>query len=310
MKNPVITINILTYKRPHSLKRLLRCLQSLNFPDDNQIVIVVVDNNNNDSYVDHLIRKYQHNIPRPVIHIRERRRGISFARNRAIEYANSVNADFFIFLDDDEIPQKDWLCYLIARQRETDADIVSGPVVAIFRKRTPLWINNSTWYINNNKKQLTKQIADQADSANVMISFRLINKYNIRFDTTFNFSGGEDIHFYHTVKKCRARFSWAPQALVYAPLSIKRSTLSWHLLRAYRTGASGIMAIRKVGNNTIFARMLVKSVPHIIYGSVMLFLGLIQRRYLITGVWHIAYGVGVWNGLFGITYQEYLDAGD
>ena len=55
----------------------------------------------------------------------EPRRGIPYARNRAIASIEG-RADFVAFVDDDEIPAPEWLDELLHVQRSYDADVVAG----------------------------------------------------------------------------------------------------------------------------------------------------------------------------------------
>lgn len=289
---------------------MLRSQVSMQYPYHCKITIVIVDNNTQEDYIEKNRQRYQPLIKCPIIHIQEQRKGISYARNKAIEYAISHHADFLIFLDDDEIPHQQWLIHLYQKQQATSADIISGPVITLFRKQSSAWIKKSHWYQQQNNKQLTKQKADQADSANLMISCAFIKKHKLRFDPDFNVIGGEDSHFYYLVKQHLAKLSWASEAIVYAPLSSKRATFRWHCLRAFRTGSSGIAIIKKIQNKKLLLLTLIKSIAHFALGSGMLVISLLDFRYRLTGIWHLSYSLGVWFGIIGVRYQEYQKIND
>ena len=69
----------------------------------------------------------------------EEQRAIPFARNTAVAHAMQVRPDFIAMLDDDEEPCPDWLNSLVGTQRQTDADVVFGPVVTKFEVDPPDW---------------------------------------------------------------------------------------------------------------------------------------------------------------------------
>ena len=51
-----------------------------------------------------------------------------------------AGADAIVFIDDDEWPDVDWLAELIATQRATGADVVTGPVMPVFDDPAPTWV--------------------------------------------------------------------------------------------------------------------------------------------------------------------------
>ena len=83
---------------------------------------VVVDNRP-DGRAEEICNESRAHLPCRLYFAEERKRGISFARNRAISTALAYGADLIAFIDDDDRPRPDWLAHLVDRQRATGADL-------------------------------------------------------------------------------------------------------------------------------------------------------------------------------------------
>jgi glycosyltransferase involved in cell wall biosynthesis len=75
-----------------------------------------------------------------ALHFAEQRRlGISFARNRAVTEALGPGADFVAFIDDDDVPDVDWLLCLLEAQRRANTQIVFGDWQSGELSHVPEW---------------------------------------------------------------------------------------------------------------------------------------------------------------------------
>ena len=75
--------------------------------------------------------------------------GISQARNAAVAWAMNKGADFIAFLDDDDVPEPDWLGHMLRRQTATEADIVIGAFRSVFPPDTPQWVMKDPDYASS-----------------------------------------------------------------------------------------------------------------------------------------------------------------
>ncbi len=89
---------------------------------------LIVENNTEDTSYKWLNDVRSSMADRTVTHLLETNIGISNARNRALEYAIQGDADFLVFVDDDEQVEADWLVKLVSEQQRLDLDIVGSPV--------------------------------------------------------------------------------------------------------------------------------------------------------------------------------------
>ncbi len=105
--SPEFTVAIPTYNGEHRLPELLERLRSQVNTDHFRWEILLVDNNSTDQTAD-VIRTFQADWPDryPIRYVFEGRQGSAYARQRAVQEAES---ELIGFLDDDNIPAQDWV---------------------------------------------------------------------------------------------------------------------------------------------------------------------------------------------------------
>ncbi len=132
---PFASIVMCTRDRIDFLKIHLPHLLTLNYPD---YEIIIVDNASSTSAVADLVQGYYGHLPR-VRYVREERPGLSWARNCGLRHARG---ELIAFLDDDEVPDLDWLLELAyAFQTEEHVGCVTGGVIAAeIETPSQLWI--------------------------------------------------------------------------------------------------------------------------------------------------------------------------
>lgn len=136
-----ISICIATYKRPEGLARLLEGIDNLRFSElDAPKIEVVIADNDREGSAKPVYESVKPTFKWELVYGVEPQQGVTFARNRSLLLA-SPDAEFFVFIDDDEVPSPFWLETLLLCQKEYQADIVTGPVVPKFEAtEVPDWI--------------------------------------------------------------------------------------------------------------------------------------------------------------------------
>ena len=108
---------------------LRRCLASL-VPEtgqDGADVAVVVVENDPKPHQKNLVEGFKAQID--IHYGQEAEPGIPFARNRGVEIALGLGADWIIFIDDDEEAEPGWLAaFIAAAARVEAAEVLGGPV--------------------------------------------------------------------------------------------------------------------------------------------------------------------------------------
>ncbi|HEX9814751.1 MAG TPA: glycosyltransferase, partial [Myxococcota bacterium] len=133
-----VSICIATCSRPQGLANLLGAFETLEIPAGVAFQVVVVDNDPAGSakaVCDEVVERHGY----PLRYLVEKRRGIPFARNAALGVALS-DSDFIAFIDDDEVPESDWLSELLRVQDYYRAGVVTGPCLPQYTEPPPNWI--------------------------------------------------------------------------------------------------------------------------------------------------------------------------
>jgi glycosyltransferase involved in cell wall biosynthesis len=173
-----IAICICTYKRAQLLKRLLRSLSEIHLGEiDSKNARIIVVDNNPDGEARYVCEEICELLPVQLDFIEERQRGASFARNRAIHEALEGQADFVAFIDDDDLPEPDWLFHLMEKQKETKADIVHGIFPPAVNPDWPDWLRKSPLFDMPKEKARTKYGAPRGvGTGNVLLSKRILEE--------------------------------------------------------------------------------------------------------------------------------------
>ncbi len=210
----LLAICVATYQRPEGLKRLLVGLNQLTFSyiEHPNIEVIVVDNDVNSS-VEELCKNFQPNFKWQLKYVTESQRGISYARNKCVASA-SPNADFVAFIDDDEVPEPNWLEELLSVQQMYDADVVGGPVLPRFlTDDVPQWVIKGKFF--EQQRYPTGYLLKFTSSGNVLIRSQVLKRMTKIFDERFALTGGEDTHFFMRVYRAGYKLVWADEAIVY-----------------------------------------------------------------------------------------------
>ena len=296
---------MVTYNRPRGLRRLLEGLDRLTFDGPAPVVeIVVVDNDpEGNAYAllkrDSPVRKW------PLRCYVESRRGIPQARNAAISNVEG-GVDFVAFVDDDEVPDPEWLDELLRVQREFGADAVAGPVLRHFDEPPPTWILKGGFFVK--ERYRTGEPVKYLDTANALVSGRLFDGRGKPFDERLAFSGGEDTHFFLRAHRDGRKMVWADGAVVRESIPASRANAGWIFRRAYRLGVSLTFCETDLDPSApVFALRAAKALARIARGLLLALASplLGGRHVFACGLHDVCRGAGMLAGLAGFTHEEY-----
>ena len=135
--NPKVSVIICTYNRVAYLPRTLAALAAQSEPCQD-FEILLIDNNSRDGTLE-VCREFQYTHPELNFrYMTESRQGLSFARNRGIDEAQS---DILVFIDDDAFATPDYLQNLIRFFESTpDAAAAGGRIYPLFESKRPDWL--------------------------------------------------------------------------------------------------------------------------------------------------------------------------
>lgn len=297
-----VAICICTFRRQDLLRKLLLGIARLRFRKVQapQIHIVVVDNDQSRSAEEACKAT---SVPWPLTYVVEPRRGITYARNRAISEVGAV--DFISFIDDDEAPSAGWLDELLWTQAQFAGDVVSGPVLPNYDLDVAQWVKRGQFFAARNAATGTSR--NTCACNNVLIAAHVL-RHVPRFDDAFALSGAEDTDFFLRVFEVGYKIIWSQEAAVYESVSSQRATVAWLLRREYQTG-NGWVFCEGARDRSVRTWMLrlCKAAGHVAVGlgGTALRLLLLDRIGMIRSLQRSSLGLGMLAALVGRRFMAY-----
>jgi succinoglycan biosynthesis protein ExoM len=224
-----VDIGICTFRRP-ALETALASLRALVPPDGVEIAVIVADNDDQPSaraLVDKAARKF----PFPLRYVHCPASNISLARNACL---HNSTADFLAFVDDDEIVSPDWLAALVAEADRTEADVVLGPVRAVYPDDARSWIRRGDFH--STLPVWVKGEIRTGYTCNVLMRPASPHLSGRRFDIALGRSGGEDTDYFSRFHRAGGTIAFSPGAVVWEPVTHDRMRFGWLARRRFRMG--------------------------------------------------------------------------
>jgi hypothetical protein len=235
--HPHVAVCVATCRRPEGLKRLLQGLETLAFRaiQPASVRVIVVDNDPRSGAGIQACRdlgKFRWDLRV----LPEERRGISFARNRAVQEAFDLGAHAMVFIDDDEVPDPGWLDGLLQVQASTGAEAVSGPVLPWFEEPVPAWVVQGGFF--DRPRCATGAEIDFARTGNLLLDAKFLRKAGLSFNDGFGISGGSDSLLTMQLRQRGARIVWADEAVVREWVPRERAKARYILRREFARGSN------------------------------------------------------------------------
>ncbi|MFT5425132.1 MAG: succinoglycan biosynthesis protein ExoM [Gammaproteobacteria bacterium] len=301
MREPsTLAICIPTFKRPVLLKQCLLAIGELNLPENLNLLVIVVDNDREQEGKE-VCDNISSSLDQPLHYYVETERGLCSVRNCLIEKAREHEADLIAFIDDDEMPHKDWLRNLHDGLVTHSVDIATGPVIPTIEVTPPAEFVMDLKY----KTGVTPRYIS---TNNVIFSKRLISELGLTFDLYYNFIGGEDFDFFGRASKLGCTATWVNEAVIFEAVLPERETLRYKLFRHYTGGINNVLRYKKT--YSAFAAWL-----HFIPKTLGKFIGAVlsliraivnkHRHNLEKAGVKFASGMGYCAGLLNIIHERY-----
>lgn len=226
----LVNICIATYNRPDLLSILIHSIEQQILSQTLKINLTVVDNDINRT-AEYTVLSVKKNFFQTVNYCVEPIQNISLARNRALAAAT---ADYIVFVDDDEYVAEDWLENLIQTAESENADVVFGPVIAVYPPNTPDWIVSGGFF--ERLRHPTGTPMSIGASGNTLIKSSSLSLLDSHFDADYGLTGGEDGEFFSRLNKKGALMVWCDTALAYEEVPYQRMRIRWLMSRNFRGG--------------------------------------------------------------------------
>lgn len=230
-----ICVCICTFKRPDLLRRSLEAVCAQDTAGLFTYSVVIVDNDEAES--GHaVISNLSASSSVPLKYCVEPQQNIALARNKAVENATG---DFIAFLDDDEVPIREWLLTLFKTLTLNKVDGVLGPVKPLFGDDAPRWVVRSRLY--DRPSYPTGFVIDwrKGRTGNVLLKREIFAGAEQPFRPQFRV--GEDQDFFRRMIENGHIFIWCDEAVAYEIVPPIRWRTSFLLRRALLRGASSLL---------------------------------------------------------------------
>jgi succinoglycan biosynthesis protein ExoM len=245
---------------------LLPCLRSVlaqEVPPGARVTTVVVDNSR-----DGEVARAVEGLGPGLLCVDERKPGIPAARNRAVEIAVELEADWIAFIDDDEIAPAGWLVRLLELAKANGADALQGGLIFADSQEEAARVAGA-W-----SPLADPQVRPRAAAAtnNVLLKTRLVKPpLNLRFDEAMT-KGGSDGEFFMRAAAAGCRIMRTEDAPVVEYRPVERQSLAYAARRSFRTGANANYRYRKnYGAVDAAARLLLRALERLLRGLARIF---------------------------------------
>jgi GT2 family glycosyltransferase len=214
---------------------------------DSAQVLVCVDHN------DTLLRRASEALPRATVVASTHQRGLSGARNSAVEQASG---DILVFLDDDAVPAEGWLRALLEPFASDDVAAVGGAATPAWPERRPGWFPGEfDWVVGCSYLGQPSQRAQVRNVMGCNMAFRReVFDAGLRFSPAVGRNGNDSGGCEETELCIQLRRLWPGSAVVFEPGAVVRhrvpaSRTSWAYFarRCYAEGRSKARVSALVG---------------------------------------------------------------
>ena len=304
MKMNELVIGIPTYKRPLMLEKLVLSIYASQLRKEliGSVNIVVVDNDV-ERTAESISIELKNKCPLPFTfhYFNFPKKGLTHVRNEILKQAMNFKPDYIAFVDDDEYVTENWLNELMKTMIHMNADMVQGPNIPVFEKEVPEYL--ARWFYVHNFETNT-QLKSVATN-NLLIKSKFLTDHNLRFDSRFDQTGGEDTFFGVQAIQKGARIFWSHDAIIYETIPEKRATLKWIMRRIYRAATTFTYILKLRKSYLKLIRKFIISVLYLAVGIFGLLLIPFSFKYKYWGLFKICAGLGGFAGMFNIRYKEY-----
>ena len=212
MMSTDLTIVLCTANRADDLAFTLRKMAAMRLPEGRSVQFIIVDNGSTDA-TGAVLKAAARTLPFPIEVLHEPNRGLARARNTALR---KVRGAVIAWIDDDCIPQEDWLERLLAHfDAEAALDFLTGRVELYDPTHHPITINTSREpaVLDGTGAYIMPVIG-----GNMAFRRRVVERIG-RFDERFGaggpLRGGEDTDFGLRTLRMGGRLIYAPDVVVF-----------------------------------------------------------------------------------------------
>ena len=265
-ESPKAVLAICTLNRREDLLKTLQGLQKQECTSPWELL--VIDNGSDDGAFE-VAREFSQESPFPMRVIREQRRGVSFARNRALEEARS---ELLIFVDDDVDCDPRLMDSHLQAFEDGSVNATGGRIRPILPKNTPSWLHES---LNEEIGGPTGRYDFGDEVREITIGCRIAMPFSgnlgLRRKTVLKAGGfrtdlgwtpegrrigSEDTELLHRISKMGGKILYVPQATVIHRVQAERVTKQYYRKWNIGYGRSSVLMRGRPGPMLGFVKMV------------------------------------------------------
>jgi glycosyltransferase involved in cell wall biosynthesis len=296
-----------TYRRNDALAALLESvLVAADHAHEVAAVGAVVVDDNPDGSAKEVIERYRERFELGIEYRHVGRGNISLVRNEGIE-AGIARAEWLAMTDDDCVVSPEWITELLAMQRSTGVDVVTGLCVLRAAEGSPSWLTEQPFLEEGPLAFDHGDDIDVAATHNSLISSAWLRAHPMqRFDPRLGVIGGEDMVFFRSAHALGMRIRFSTTAVLWGIESLARATMRYRVRAAFwmgNTTAITNLELKRATRRRIAVRGLKTSVLGA--GRPLARLARRQSPQLRYSATRVVQGVGQMVGAAGIRHRHH-----
>jgi glycosyltransferase involved in cell wall biosynthesis len=251
-----LSVILCTYNRSNGLIKTLKSLQSQDLPKNFAWEVVVVDNNSTDDTPEK-VREFAENSDLVVRYVKEKKQGLSHARNKGVAEARGR---YLHFTEDDEIADKDLIREIYGTFKTCNCDCVGGKIYLKCEEKMPEWLTKDLWgflgYLNYGDNAIQMDEQRYPFGGNMTFSREVFDRIGL-----FNVSlgrkggelfGGEEVDFFRRLLSAGSKGVYQPKALVYHIIDKSRLKKNYFRMLHYKEGMQRALLDDEICRRSLF----------------------------------------------------------
>jgi succinoglycan biosynthesis protein ExoM len=170
-------------------------------------------------------------------------RGIPFARNNALNHAIKNQIEWLAFIDDDCVPDPNWLRNLFLETTKQKLDAVMGGATIHPKGKKSIWLPNQVFgwkkFSAAGVEFSTGDIVPTAITRSILFDVStssIVQLNSLTFNEQLFESGGSDMEFFYRLSQLGGKLLYTEASQVREYYEGERLTLRWHFFRKLRYG--------------------------------------------------------------------------
>ncbi len=243
MSNPLFSILFSTRNRADLLHQTLEGISRQSLSQENWQVIVI-DNGSRDRTPE-VLADWAQKIP--LIHMVEPVAGKNRALNKAL---TAATGDLYLFIDDDILPDANWLLSFSQAVRRWPSDAVfGGAITPLFPPKTPDWIRRfpqtemQTAYADYHPAENEGPVQLQPFGGNMLLRAQIMKQFTLNEQvgpSGNSYAMGSETELLLRMKAAGYRFIYVPSANVQHLIRPDQVTVKWLYSRARNSGRGSV----------------------------------------------------------------------